>query len=109
MHEKPDDDALRRGGGYIARKDQILVRMEVGNLERCRWKSYPLLRMVVWCVYQRVVVSQTCSYMQIAALLGWSHDMSFLCFLFSILSSFNSTIPWYMFGFKDWFHGTVVR
>lgn len=48
MHEKADDDALRRGGGYTARKDRILSRLEAGSLERYRWKIYPLLRLVVW-------------------------------------------------------------
>ena len=36
MHEKTDDDTLRREGGYIVRKDRILARLEADNLEGCR-------------------------------------------------------------------------
>lgn len=41
MHEKTDDDALRRGDACIVRKDRVLARLEGRILRLYRWKIYP--------------------------------------------------------------------
>ena len=107
MHEKADDDALRRGG-YIACKDRILARLDAGTLERCRGKIYPLLKL--WLCIKDEAVCQNMFAAAMQPALFWSHEPC-LCLLYFLYSIHLRSIPWYMFifGFKGWYHGIVAR
>lgn len=102
MHEKADDDALRRGG-YIACKDRILAPLGCWHSGKVQGENLSIIEVVV----------MVCQNMFAAAMqpaLFWSHDPC-LCLLYFLYSIHLRSIPWYMFmfGFKGWYHGIVAR